>query len=609
MKRFLIFALALVCAALSAQMFGQHIGIQIPPMGGVTSLFSQALLNLGPQSKALNPVAHWYSPARNLLTSSEDLTGSGWVYQYGSADDATHFTATGQYGNAFQNVATKEFEHYTYFVTVRRVTGNYNLYFVHGGSATGTATPVTVTDSLADYSLTVLGRTGGGSVGFGFQDRSASGWGQWEITRQAVIPGPHTASEAAAIYEQTAVKRNWYDYTSGGNDGFFGGNETTATSNDPATVPYDPNGFGAASREDLTHADWTATTATVTATTFTPTAQYGGVAVSFTGTSGASYIVSAEISSAGNTSLEWTTGAANPAVTVTSTPTRYSITYTGTGAAENIGLRDPNASGFGAITAMDWQIEQVPSGVTTPSAYSAEATTLIADFDGVDDYVKVAGVDMTLGTGFSLVVVANVTPAVSSSILSQANANYANPVDWQVLTSGESKIYIGDGYGMSWNGANGWEFKTYSTTLNEGSWHVLAFTFDSAKNGSVYQDGAIVGAAQTYAANAIDNNKDLYFCNRESSNPQAGIMAAALAYSRALNAAEVKTATCQLAQKMWNQQGIAVWGAQANCPALDFTTAPLYAGRTDNEIMDRWLGIAHPLWATLFPPPEIWGRQ
>lgn len=131
--------------------------------------------------------------------------------------------------------------------------------------------------------------------------------------------------------------------------------------------------------EDLTKGVWTATNATTTATTFTPSAQNGQVVQSFTTENNVDYVLSAKIASAGNTSLQWVLGSTTQAVTVTSTPTRYSVTFTGDGTSWNLGLRDPNTSGFGAITFTEVQLEVG----TTASAYQkTEDFQTVTDFSG-----------------------------------------------------------------------------------------------------------------------------------------------------------------------------------------------------------------------------------
>lgn len=556
------------------------------------NLFPSALLNLGAQDPSLN-ASFWYTPGRNQFNYSTNLTGASWIVSTATKDDATHVTFTAQNGYVKQDVATDVGRQYTLFATIAQVTGNIALHWYHAGLIPA-STALTITGTLTDYAVTVTGD--GGTVNFGIQDQNAAGWGQIEVTRWAVIPGTHTAVEASAIYEQTGPKPGWFDYASGGNDGCFGGNCIVATTSDPSTIPWDYNDWGPQSRTDLTDSDWTATTATVTATTFTPTAQNGGVTIIYTGTSGASYLVSAELSSVGNLGLQWTTGATNPAVTVTGTPTRYSVAYTGTGAAENIGLRDGNAAGWGAITATDWQIEQVPSGTTTPSVYSAEATTLVADFDGTDDYVEVnaslTSARMTMAVAFRIDqpgnngAIVSTEPTLASGLEGMGIRYRVASVVWLSPASG-SPDYLGG-----------------SVAIPTGVWVIVLSTYDGT-TASLYVNGALdIAAARSWS---MDSTESL----RAGMVPVGGDFAYGnihppKIWSRAFSASEATTVTCQYAGYLWDYNSIPVWGAQANCPALDFTTAPLYAGLTGPQIQQRWLNGARMLWAALFPRPEVW---
>lgn len=553
------------CAGASPQMIGAPgaLGSSIIMVLSCGDLFSKAALNLGPQDPSLNP-SYWYTPGRNLLTSSGDMTEAGWSTVGAVVDDATHFSVT-VVGDRVQHAQTTiDSASYTLYLHARISSGSASLKFEHVESASGSTSSVSLTGTLDDYAITVLGKSGGGIVYFGLY--SASGVAQIEVTRWAVIPGTHTAAEAAAIYEATPVKRNWYDYASGGNDGCFGGNCATATTNDPTPTPYDYNGWGPRSRTDLTHADWTATTATATATTFTPTAQNGGVTISYTGTSGASYLVSAELGSAGNLGLQWTTGATNPAVTVTATPTRYSVAYTGTGAAENIGLRDGNAAGWGAITATDWQIEQVPSGMTTPSVYSAGAATLVVNFDGVDDYAEVP-TNMADGS-FSILLAAKTDGSDGHTMFSWVSSAAVPSFVFKQFS--RSLLYLGLNNYRYWD----------NPKAGDALFHIIVITLPGTMQTDIESAAMYLDAQGLIASSTVLNGAQAsrvtgkFLFGRSSGTFLTGNILPPKIWSRVLSAAEVKTVTCDLAQKMWDEQGIPVWGAQAQCPNLDFTVAP-----------------------------------
>ncbi|MHC4363061.1 MAG: hypothetical protein ACYSTZ_09550, partial [Planctomycetota bacterium] len=509
----------------------------------------------GPRTE-LNAAATWETAAGNLMVDASDMTGAAWAETgSGSVNNATHFTFAAQNDAVHQSVTPASGTEVTLFVKARAVSGNTSLHLYHSG-LTPASTAKTFTGTLANYAVTVT--ADGGAVLCGIQDQNAGGFGQIEVTQWAVIPGSHTAAEAAALWEDVEANRqrvtNWLwpdsrrvnelewsedlteewvpeggavitattveddnaagyegvkqDVAAANNTQFtwtawvakdavapatrfpafqilvgaayyvtldtqsgasathtagLGGSHTvtsdtvdgtpawrlslTFTTDDTAGIkPIIYPSFGAnadivtqssaavgtitvlqqqlelgsaftayqlkdssnynwadacggddcsstntntgadlvgnwnesipGTSDDLEHASWTFTDAAAdNATQFTPSALDGQAVQSFTGVNGSVYIVSATIASAGNTALEWTLDGVETSETVTASEVRYSIEYTGDGAAADIGLRDPNAAGFGAITFTDFQIERAPTG-STPLPYisSAEPT-------------------------------------------------------------------------------------------------------------------------------------------------------------------------------------------------------------------------------------------
>jgi hypothetical protein len=115
----------------------------------------------------------------------------------------------------------------------------------------------------------------------------------------------------------------------------------------------------------------------MTASTFTPAAANDGRAQTVPTLAGVTYRLSAIVASAGNTNLTFvTTNSATgntQAQTVTSTPTRYTITTlgrTGSGLV-TFGLQDTNAAGFGVVTFQDVIVQTNAA----PTTYTATTTS------------------------------------------------------------------------------------------------------------------------------------------------------------------------------------------------------------------------------------------
>jgi len=324
-----------------------------------------ALYTFGPDG-SLVPGARWFQVGWNLLRWSEDLTKDVWLGSNWVANDATHVTFTAQYGGPFQQIYDDVGSVYTFSAEIRWISGNTNLRIYSAGAEEGNYQPITVTSTLTRYAATATLKSGMDHFNFGVKDINGSGFGQIEMTRAMIIPGSHTAAECAALYQKTEAQQAFHDWSGNGNTASRGSDDEAEDTNDPELTPSSRNLLAPGSTEDLTDTNWTATDANTTATTFTPTAQNGQVVQSFTTTDGADYVLSATISSAGNTSLQWVKGGSTANLTVTATPTRYSTTFTGDGNAWNLGLRDPNASGFGAITFTNIQLETGSTCLMSP---------------------------------------------------------------------------------------------------------------------------------------------------------------------------------------------------------------------------------------------------
>ncbi len=199
----------------------------------------KALYTFGPDP-TLVPGARWFQVGWNLLLWSEDLTKSVWTGG-ATVDDVTHLTFTAQYNNKYQYIPTLGGVTYTFYFRGRNVSGNTNLYWYTVNSASGNLHSLSVANEVADYAISVLGRSGGGSVGFGWQDRNASGWGQLEVLRSAVIPGSHTAAECAALYQKTEAQQTFHDWSGNGHTASRGSDDEAEDTNDPQLTPSSRN--------------------------------------------------------------------------------------------------------------------------------------------------------------------------------------------------------------------------------------------------------------------------------------------------------------------------------------------------------------------------------
>jgi hypothetical protein len=121
----------------------------------------------------------------NYVRFSEDIfVTTAWAVSNCTKNDATHATFTAQNGYVRQtNHYTAAGETWKLAITCRAVSGNTNLHFMHTNSPTGDTTAVAVTNVLATYTVTFLGRNTYGVIYVGIQDRNGAGWGQIEVTK------------------------------------------------------------------------------------------------------------------------------------------------------------------------------------------------------------------------------------------------------------------------------------------------------------------------------------------------------------------------------------------------------------------------------------------
>jgi hypothetical protein len=142
------------------------------------------------------------------LHYSEDIFFGYWSkvnFTYNTATTGT-FTALGGYCK--QTAAwTDEASTFTYKFQARRITGNTNLQILTEGAPEGNKTPVTLTGSLAWYSVTFTG-VAGTEIVVGIQDDNAAGHGQIEITQQHVYRSDHDGNYLSTLSQPHGGQRN-----------------------------------------------------------------------------------------------------------------------------------------------------------------------------------------------------------------------------------------------------------------------------------------------------------------------------------------------------------------------------------------------------------------
>ena len=173
------------------------------------------------------------APATNLIRRSQEFSNSAWdTYNITSRTDnaatgpdnltsATRVVLAGQYAIVYQGVSTTAGVTYTFSFWAKRESGNTAFVIHHNFSATGSNTAFTMTDNWQRYEVSVLGKTGGGFVEWGVQDRNVSGqgtillWGaQLEVGSGASSYIPTGASQVTRntdiCYADGANFTSWY---------------------------------------------------------------------------------------------------------------------------------------------------------------------------------------------------------------------------------------------------------------------------------------------------------------------------------------------------------------------------------------------------------------
>jgi len=471
-------------------------------------------------------------------------------------------------------------------------------------------------------------------------------------------------------YQKTGAQQTFHDFSGNDNHAVRGSSENEDT-NDPELTPSSRNLLAPGSTEDLTDSNWTATDANTTATTFTPTAQNGQVVQTYAARSQIDYVASASIASGGNTALQWlhigASGGDTSNVTVTSTPTRYSVTFTGssavgaaaftgsglddltssgrtpdtfkwssdggttwdatgveiTGSAQTLsngvavtfgdstghtlgdywdipagsnvqlGLRDPNSSGFGAITFTDVQLE-TGSTATAYTNPAEESLVQGATFDGVDDGVVQASSFALNDEAFSILALTREDTAPGAGAAYDI-VRIDNTAPWRyaVLETRSTKYEV-----ALYNGSS----KLRATDTGGPvplQWQFLSATFGSCTL-QLYRNGTLADSTSdpNFSLGTITNQLHIGTLGFVG-NYFDGTIALVAVYSRVLSAAETQRSYRSIARLYWDYRSICVSGWESHCQSPPLHAKLLAPWQPDGTwalaMLPRKLGLV-PVW-------------
>jgi hypothetical protein len=273
--------------------------------------------------------------------------------------------------------------------------------------------------------------------------------------------------------------------------------------------------------------------------------------------------------------LEWTLDAVETGVAVTASPVRYHVEYTGDGAAANIGLRDPNGAGYGAITFTDFQIERAPTG-NDPLPYIASAEPVFVGAHSAfstDDYNLAGNIISLQGDkARSILVVFRRDNDTATHGLLGKGGDGGQPYEWTILlqTTGSGASLRSLNYTTA--GSVSSDMKGATATI-PGLWHIGVATVTADGTHHVYLDGALDDGTSSAAGGSRSTGTAAIVVGnsyKASANYLDGDIPLVIADDTIWTAAKVNAVTCDVAQQMWDERKIPVFGALANCPTLSF---------------------------------------
>ena len=175
------------------------------------------------ESTGVTPVTAVEQPVGLLLDKSKSLslgsnivnssvTAGGWSSSFGGTTaSGSQVTFAVQYGTWAYSATTVDGGFYEFRFTARNISGNTALTFYHDSFGTSNfTTGLTISSTAQEYVVRPPGKSGGGAVLFGFQDRNAAGQGAVEITNVSVklINGIHASQATPASRPMLSARVN-----------------------------------------------------------------------------------------------------------------------------------------------------------------------------------------------------------------------------------------------------------------------------------------------------------------------------------------------------------------------------------------------------------------
>jgi hypothetical protein len=164
-------------------------GANTPPISANGFLGEGSETNLALQSRAFAT-----TPWAGFGTSVPTVTADQYVAPDGSTT-ADQITFNGQNAGQIQGISTTNGTTYLVAAWLKRVSGNTALHWRTSNSASGNDQAFTLSETDFTFkSVAVLGRSGGGTVSFGLEDRNASGFGSIGAWGFRVVAGGRYSS-------------------------------------------------------------------------------------------------------------------------------------------------------------------------------------------------------------------------------------------------------------------------------------------------------------------------------------------------------------------------------------------------------------------------------
>ena len=212
----------------------------------------------------------------------------------------------------------------------------------------------------------------------------------------------------------------------------------------------------------------------------------------------------------------------------------------------SLGLRDANASAWGAITFTRVQVEV--GSIATYYANPATESVPLLEFDGVNDYLATSFVvplkDLTILT----LVHRNKYDSYCTVVKSGSKLLQTN------ISSAQGLFYPDVSYGPV----------AFDGMFPAGQTHIVAITYEySTRSACGYLDGVLLSCAIASYPAASDGAVYIGAWGPGVTNPWDGLITLPLVYDRPLSPAEVARVSKYIAQQVWDHWGVCPEGYKA----------------------------------------------